>query len=179
MKNNKLVKPKLQEDFDSSRYLGDWYELYRSKSIKFEKGSDILARYGSDPKHPDRITLTNLQSLDNGKIDTITGYAVRRKLEGPAADLKVRFDFFRRGRYQIIRTDYDNYSIVYSSHSILFGLLKWEFCWILARKRELLLETSVIDGLFTTIEDETGLTRDEFILSKVTPQDQESESEVK
>ena len=168
MKNNKLAKPKLQEDFDASRYLGDWYELYRSKSIKFETGSNILARYGSDPKNPDRITVTNLQTLDNGKIDTITGYAVKRKSDGPASDLQVRFNFFLRGRYQVIRTDYDNYAIVYSSHSILFGLIKWEYCWILGRKRDLLQNASLIDGLFATIEEETGMTRDQFLVSKVT-----------
>lgn len=168
MKDKKLTKPKLQENFNASRYLGDWYELYRSKSIRFENGSDILARYGSDPQHPERITVTNLQSLDNGKIDTITGYAVRRKDTAPASDLQIRFNFFLRGRYQIIRTDYDTFSIVYSSHCLFFGLIKREYCWILARKRNLLQDIQLIDQLFDIIEEQTGMTRDEFIHSKVT-----------
>lgn len=167
MKNNQLPNPKLQEDFQVTRYLGDWYELYRSKNICFEKGSDIIARYGSDPEHPGRMTVTNLQTLDNGKIDTITGYAVRKSPDAPASDLIVRFNWFLRGRYKIIRTDYDTYSIVYSSRKILFGLLKKEYCWILARKRESIHDTNLIDNLFATIEEETGMTRDEFVVSKV------------
>ena len=167
MKDNKLPNPKLQEDFNFTRYLGDWYELYRSKSICFEKGSDILARYGSDPEHPERITVTNLQTLENGKIDTITGWAVRKSEEGPASDLIVRFNWFLRGKYKVISTDYDNFSIVYSSRKILFGLIKREYCWILARKRETINNQELIDSLFETIKEETGMTRDEFIASKI------------
>ncbi len=174
MKNNQLPNPKLQEDFDVSRYLGDWYELYRSKNICFEKGSDIVARYGSDPEHPDRMTVTNLQTLDDGKISTITGYAVRKSAEAPASDLVVRFNWFLRGRYKIIRTDYDAYSIVYSSRKILFGLLKKEYCWILARKRDAINDTALIDGLFATIEEETGMVREEFIISRVSSDKPES-----
>lgn len=163
MKDNKLANPTLQQDFDASRYLGDWYELYRSKNIRFERGSDIIARYASDPKHPERIAITNLQTLESGKIDTITGYAVRRNEEGPASDLAIRFNFFLRGKYQILRTDYETFSIVYSSRTLLFGLLKKEYCWILARKRESRQDSDLMDGLFKTIEDETGMTRDEFV----------------
>ena len=177
MKNNQLPNPKLQENFDVSRYLGDWYELYRSKSICFEKGSNITARYGADPKHPERITVTNLQTLDNGKIDTITGYAVRKSPESLASDLVVRFNWFLRGKYRVLRTDYDNYSIVYSSRKILFGLLKKEYCWILARKRDTIRNTELINELFAFIEEETGLTRDEFVESKVTAIKEESGAE--
>lgn len=168
MKDNKLPQPKLQEDFDVTRYLGDWYELYRSKSICFEKGADITARYGSDPEHPDRMTVTNLQTLDNGKIDTITGYAVRKSSETPASDLIVRFNWFLRGKYKVIQTDYETYSIVYSSRSILFGLIKREYCWVLARKRDVIKDAELMDSIFKTILEETGMTKDEFIESKVT-----------
>lgn len=170
MKNNQLPNPSLQQDFNVSRYLGDWYELYRTANIRFEKGTDILARYGSDPTHPDRMTVTNLQTLANGKISTITGYAVRKSPNHPASNLVVRFNFFLRGKYQILRTDYDTFSVVYSSHSRLFGLLKKEYCWIMARKREVINNTELIDGLFKMIEEETGLTRSQFIESPTSRQ---------
>lgn len=167
MKNKQLANPNLQENFNVSRYLGDWYELYRSANIRFEKGTDILARYGSDPAHPERMTVTNLQTLANGKIDTITGYAVRKSANLPASNLVVRFNWLLRGKYQVLRTDYDNYSVVYSSRKLFFGLLKKEYCWILARKREIMADTGLINGLFKTIEEETGMTRNEFIQSPV------------
>ena len=177
MKDNKLPNPKLQEDFNYTRYLGDWHELYRSKSIKFESGADITARYGSDPEHPGRITVTNLQSLEGGKIGTITGYAMRRSEETPASDLVVRFNWFLRGKYQVIRTDYDSYSIVYSSRKILFGLIKREYCWILARKRKLRNDSGVMESLFAIIKEETGMTRDEFVESKFTENVSQTEEE--
>jgi hypothetical protein len=62
-----------------------------------------------------------------------------------------------------LRTDYETFSIVYSSRTLLFGLLKKEYCWILARKRESRQDSDLMDGLFKTIEDETGMTRDEFV----------------
>lgn len=168
MKDNKLVDPALQEDFDVSRYLGDWYELFRSKSIRFESGTDITARYGSDPEHPERMTVTNLQTLADGKIGTIAGYAVRRSPSKPASDLSVRFNWFLRGSYKVVRTDYESFSVVYSSRRILFGLIRREYCWILGRKRELVKDTQLIDSLFDTIREETGMTRDQFIASKMT-----------
>lgn len=167
MKDNKLVEPSLQEDFDINRYLGDWYELFRSSSIRFESGANITARYGSDPAHPERMTVTNLQTFEDGKTGTISGYAVRRSPEGLASDLIVRFNWFLRGKYKIIRTDYESFSIVYSSRKILFGLIKREYCWILARKRDLIKDSELIDSLFKIINEETGMTRDEFIESKV------------
>lgn len=135
-----------------------------------------MARYGSDPEHPERMTATNLQTLDNGKIDTITGYAVRKSAEGPASDLVVRFNWFLSGRYKVLRTDYDTYSVVYSSRKILFGLLKKEYCWILARKREVINDTQLIDSLFATILEETGMTREEFIATKVSSAPEEPAS---
>lgn len=164
MKDGKLVKPSLQENFDCSRYLGDWYEIYRSKSITFESGTDITARYSADPEHPGRINLTNLQTLPNGKINTITGYAGQRKPNGLPSDLRVRFNWFLRGKYQIIRTDYDTFSIVYSARSAFFGLMKKECCWILGRKRDFAQsDPETVDLLFKIIEEETGMTRNEFI----------------
>lgn len=170
MKNGHCANPSLQPDFDPSRYLGDWYEIYRSKTIRFEKGHDIVARYGSDPKHPERITVTNLQTLDGGKMDTITGYAVRRSADGPAADLRVRFNCLLRGSYKVVETDYETYSVVYSSRCLLFGLIRKEYCWILGRKRDMANDTELLNRLFVLINDQTGMTRDDFLQSPQTEQ---------
>ena len=38
-------KVELQKDFDLERYLGVWYEMKRSESVTFEKGTCVTARY--------------------------------------------------------------------------------------------------------------------------------------
>mmetsp|Transcript_1437 Transcript_1437/g.2514 ORF Transcript_1437/g.2514 Transcript_1437/m.2514 type:complete len:143 (-) Transcript_1437:43-471(-) len=39
--------------------------------------------------------------------------------------------------YNVLDTDYDNYAVVYSCTSILFGLYKSEFAWVLMRQPHL------------------------------------------
>ncbi len=168
----KCAKPHLQENFDSSRYLGDWYELFRSKSIRFEKGHNIIARYGADPAHPDRITVSNQQTLDNGKTDGISGYAKKRSVDGLASDLTVRFNWLIRGRYMVVETDYDTYSIVFSQRCVFWGLIQKKYCWILGRKPELGADEELISKLFAIINEQTGMTRDEFIQTEHKPIEQ-------
>lgn len=169
----KCASPQLQADFDSSRYLGDWYELFRSKSIRFEKGHNIVARYGTDPEHPDRITVTNQQTLDSGKLKSISGYAERRSADGPASDLNVRFNWFIRGRYMVIETDYDTYSVVFSQRCLFFGLIQKKYCWILGRKPELAADEALINRLFEVISTQCGMTREEFIQTEHKPEQTE------
>ncbi len=168
----KCASPCLQQDFDSSRYLGDWYELYRSKSIRFEKGHNIIARYGADPKHPNRITVSNQQTLENGKTAGISGWAKKRSSDGPASDLSVRFNWLIRGRYMVIDTDYDSYSIVFSQRCLFWGLIQKQYCWVLGRKPELATDEALMERLFSVIQEQTGLTREEFIQTEHKPLDQ-------
>lgn len=159
----KCATPQLQEDFDSTRYLGDWYELFRSKTVCFEKGHNIIARYGTDPDHPERMTISNQQTLENGKIDAISGYAKKRSPEGPASDLKVHFKWPIRGRYMVLETDYDTYTVVFSHRCLLWGLIRKKYCWILGRKPEVAADDALMDRLFALIQEQTGMSRDEFV----------------
>ena len=111
MKDNKLPQPKLQEDFDVTRYLGDWYELYRSKSICFEKGADITARYGSDPN-------TLIAWLSPICRPSITVRSILSPGTQSGNRLKPRHLIWSyvstgssAGKYKVIQTDYETYSI--------------------------------------------------------------------
>jgi hypothetical protein len=51
-----------------------------------------------------------------------------------SGDLKVKlFDFIPAAPYQVLDTDYTNYSVVYSC-SHIFGLFTNEFLWVYTRK---------------------------------------------
>ena len=59
-----------------------------------------------------------------------------------------------RGDYKVIETDYDNYSLVYSCSSILWGLYTTEYGWLLTRDTEGVSE-SEIDRLEQVLFDAT------------------------
>ena len=64
-------------------------------------------------------------------------------------DCEVKFAWYiPAGPYEVLDTDYENYSIVYTCSSYFFGLLKQENVWILAREPNISLE---VEPLFETI----------------------------
>ena len=100
--------------FDLNQYLGVWYEQRRDKSVLYEYGECVQAGYlqGQDG-------LVNVHnSLLNGfsnNVDSVKGTA-----ECNGSKCKVGFFLFRDGDYQIIDTDYTNYSVVYSCKKYFF-----------------------------------------------------------
>ena len=37
--------PELQANFNSKKYMGLWYEIFRDSSVPFEKGECVTAKY--------------------------------------------------------------------------------------------------------------------------------------
>jgi hypothetical protein len=89
-----------------------------------------------------------------------------------ASDLSVRFNWLIRGRYMVIDTDYDSYSIVFSQRCLFWGLIQKQYCWVLGRKLELATDEALMERLFSVIQEQTGLTREEFIQTEHKPIDQ-------
>lgn len=152
MSNKKvtLTKPRLQLYLDLSRLVGDWHELYHSKNLPSQ--FDIITRYGSDPQNPNRLTFTKLKINSQGKEQEIQkGSMIKRNPLDPTSDIKLSMSFLcinAQVPYQILRTDYQNYAIIYSSNSFCCGLNSLEFLWILVRNRQVLQNTLLIDQIF-------------------------------
>lgn len=151
----------LQHDFKIERYLGRWYEIYRTKNNPFEKGNNVTAEYSS---------------VDDGKIQVKNQEWIGRwnKVEGIAkiidsrepARLGVKFVlnvfiswFIPWGDYRVLSTDYDRISLVYSEWSFL-GLFKRKYGWILSRRQEITKEEE--ERAFRIFEARTGLTKQDF-----------------
>ena len=51
--------PALKQDFDSTKYLGLWYELYRDIETPFEKNSMCVTAYYGETDTPGMISVYN------------------------------------------------------------------------------------------------------------------------
>ena len=121
------------DSFDLNRYLGNWYEVARAKSIPFQSGDCTQANYSLNDDGSIKVNNTDIihgvQKSGIGRAE-ITENPFRLKLRFPGT-------FWGKiitGDYQIVDTDYDNYTIVYSCSSYIFA--KVELYWILSRTRE-------------------------------------------
>lgn len=121
------------ESFDLNRYLGNWYEVARAKSIPFQSGDCTQANYSFNDDGSIKVNNTNIvNGVHRG------GIGRAETTENPFR-LKLRFPgtFWGKiitGDYQIVDTDYDNYAIVYSCSDFIFA--KFELYYILSRTRE-------------------------------------------
>ncbi|CAF1305321.1 unnamed protein product [Rotaria sp. Silwood1] len=131
-----------KKDFDVTKYVGLWYEAYRSNVI-FEIGSKCVnATY--TPNSDGTVGVWNQAINFFGKYTSIRGSARVKDSMEPAA-LEVIFDNpNQKGDYNVLATDYDTYSLVYACRNIpIIG--KWEFIWFLSRTKT--LEPSVVNEL--------------------------------
>merc|ERR1711976_838051 len=125
--------PKYELDkFVAERYMGNWYEIFRSKSIPFERGDCNKARYTLNGDGS--INISNSE-VRNGK--TMIAHGKAQTVKDNPFHFKVGFtdyfvEKFFKGDYQVIDTDYHNWAVVYSCTSMVIG--KLEYYWLLSRK---------------------------------------------
>ena len=137
---NKCPETKVVQNFEPARYLGTWYDEYRSHTFdRVEKGECVLAQYST--REDGLIAVDNSQQLYNkdGSISPERSYAKgSAKLEDPdkkEGHLCVKFSIFQPGcgDYQVLDTDYENYTFIYGCSESLLGEITEDF-WILSRK---------------------------------------------
>lgn len=151
-----VSEDKVQKNFTIDKYLGKWYEIYRTTNIPFEKGRDITAEY-SPIENSDFIKVVNTQF--NKKSDFVVGKAKIIDKKVPAI-LGVKFFWFLPyGDYKIIYTDYDKIALVLSEWSV-FGLFYRRYAWILSREPSITPEEEA--KAFKIFEDVVGLKRIDF-----------------
>lgn len=143
------------DTFDLSKYLGKWYEIARSEAMPFEKYECVQAEYSI--KENGNIEVKNSQYDGKDRLYAI-GEAVTTS--DPFA-LKVSFSDsilgkLFSGNYQVINTDYSNYSIVYSCTNVYVAHV--EFIWILSRQPNLPQEQT--ETFLHYIQNVLGFSRD-------------------
>ena len=142
-------------EFQVDKYLGKWYEQARDKSFRFSKGECVQADYSLNDKK--NVHVHNSE-LVGGKRISAEGEAVlvdNFKLEVQFGENP--FSKLIKGDYQILRTDYENYSLVYSCTDLY--LAKMELFWVLSRKTQ--LDEGVLNELVSHVNN-LGISKEEF-----------------
>jgi len=119
-------------NFDSKRYLGNWYEIARLPN-RFEKDCvpPITANYSVNPDNHLQIIVINSCNINGSNPDIATGMAdfvessTIGKLKVTFLPKWLRWLPFGYGDYWVLNTDYDNISVV--------GSPDHKYLWILAR----------------------------------------------
>lgn len=120
------------DSFDLKRYTGKWYEIAREKHTPFQKGDCTSASYSINDNGT--LKVVNSELLPNGEFNSAIGTAYSTK-DPFVFEVFFSDSFFAKlfpGDYQVVDTDYESYSVVYSCTSIAL-LARIEFYWILSR----------------------------------------------
>ncbi|KAK5889287.1 hypothetical protein CesoFtcFv8_015303 [Champsocephalus esox] len=126
----------VQEDFDTARYLGKWFDIQRLPNT-FQKGECCTATYSL--QSPGVVGVLNSELLSDGTISSINGSATAKDPSEPAKLQVSFFEYAPPAPYWVLSTDYENYSLVYSCTDL--GVLHFDFAWILSREPTLSEET--------------------------------------
>lgn len=154
--------PKLQENMDINKYLGKWYEIYKSKSVGFE-GDYLWETYTKEA--PNKISM-HFSHVLKGKEDQGDGVATFDPARPAQWSVNIKKYIFPRlftFDYRIIETDYSNYSIVISKNQFL-KIFKTEYAWIMGRDK--VLNQKIVDHCMEVLERETNFKRSDLILAK-------------
>ena len=125
-------KIQLRSTISPAQYAGKWYEHARDKTVFYETGDCVQAKYtlqsdnSLEVRNSQRAPGTNVPSDDSKLIG-------KNACPKGTGDCFVSFYWFDKNDYSIVDTDYTSYSIVRGCESYLFGLFRQEVFWILVR----------------------------------------------
>nr|XP_022338963.1 apolipoprotein D-like [Crassostrea virginica] len=124
----------VQADFDVDRYYGSWYEYERYFFIPETLLKCSKAEYSAKPD--DTVKVVNSgTNIITGSRSSSEGTARVDPNFGNPAKLSVNFGGRSSGGpYWVLKTDYDQFSLVYSCSSV-FGRARFEILWILTRNQ--------------------------------------------
>jgi apolipoprotein D and lipocalin family protein len=123
-------------DFNSSQYLGTWFEIARLPN-RFENKciAPITANYSINPDNKNQLIVVNQCNTKDNSSDVATGIASFAqsvnvgKLTVTFLPKWLRWLPFGSGDYWVLYTDYDTVAVI--------GAPDHEYLWILARSTDL------------------------------------------
>ena len=126
----------VQQDFDVESYSGRWYEVAKDRYIPFEIGSKcVQAKYEATEDGP--VAVTNYAYIWAYGWFSMGGFAYELDPIQAEGSLFVTFNDEKptedtQGNYNVISTDYDSYTIVYSCSQHTWW--NYSYLWLLTRE---------------------------------------------
>ncbi|CAF4884091.1 unnamed protein product [Rotaria sp. Silwood1] len=132
-----------QKNFDVTKYVGLWYEAYRS-DIVFEIGSKCVnATYTPNPDGTVGVWNQAVNWL--GDYTSIRGTAKVKNASEPGAFIVTFDNPIQKGDYNVIKSNYVDYGLVYACRTIPILDVKLEFIWLLSRTKT--MSQSIVNEL--------------------------------
>ena len=124
-------KAQVMQNFELDSYVGVWYERVRDKSIKYETGDCVQAKY---TKVKDgSVEVRNTQRKPGQSTIKQASRAAKAKCSKTNGQCYVSFFFLDRGDYAILDSDFTNWAVVKNCQNVFLGLFRQEVVWILTR----------------------------------------------
>lgn len=143
------------QNFDLSRFLGDWFEAARDASAPFESGECSIAHY--ELTEAGTVKVVNSEYRADNKWYSAEGEAY---CEGTEGQCYVRFsNYSPYADYEVLDTDYDNYAVVYSCFNLYFA--RWDLGWVLVRDSRFKIYEQI-----ETLSKLTGIMKDELHITR-------------
>ena len=144
--------------------MGTWFETYRSKNVPFERGECQTSTL-SDLYYDANgfIIVENMQNeyFNSGYKEYIdhrsgsTGWAKKLRPYANDGGLLIAFsEYAPWSHYDVLDTDYTNYAFLYSCESFFWGLMTWEYAWVLQRDPDSELNERILGHAKTVFKRE-------------------------
>lgn len=125
-----IEKWKPMQPFNIDKYLGCWYQYARTKNIPFQSEKETKVKVEYEKIDIFRLKVTNTSYCNDSVLSQACGVATFAG-KNDVGSLRVSFPESQGkqeaqigGNYNVLFTDYDTYSVVYSENETC-GLMVW------------------------------------------------------
>ena len=114
-------KAQVMQGFDLDRYVGMWYEQVRDKSVWYETGDCVQAKYTK--KSDGSVEVRNSQRKP-GQTTIKPTRPAKATCSKTVGQCYVSFYFIDKNDYAILDSDFDNWAVVKNCQNYFLGLFR-------------------------------------------------------
>ena len=125
-------KIQLRSTVSPALYAGKWYEHARDKTVWYETGDCVRAKYSLADDNSLEVRNSQRKPGNSKPGDDTQAFGKATCPKG-TGECYVSFFWLDKNDYSIVDTDYTSYTVVRGCENFLFGLFRQEVFWIMVR----------------------------------------------